>query len=154
MFFICLSEIYYHLYIEFFANGNIILTDNQNKIIISQRYFKYDDNNIVFKEHIYQTNFENIPNNCIDNTINLKEEFKILGTECINTIFVENIELNNNDILNKIEEIKNSPKFTIYSKKSINELFLSFHSNFYDNLYENNLYDNKTIYTNIFDCLK
>jgi predicted ribosome quality control (RQC) complex YloA/Tae2 family protein len=148
-----LSEIYYHLYIEFFANGNIILTDNQNKIIISQRYFKYDDNNIVFKEHIYQTNFENIPNKCIDNTINLKEEFKILGTECINTIFVENIELNNENILKKIDEIKNSPKFTIYSKKSINELFLSFHSNFYDNLYENNLYDNKTIYTNIFDCL-
>ncbi len=146
-----LSEVYYHLYIEFFASGNIILTDNENKIIISQRYFKYNDNNIVFKDHTYQTNFENITNhneNILENTDYLKNEFKILGIECINTIFEENKNFNFQEVIKKIEEIKNLPKFTIYLKNSCNDLFLSFYSNYYDKLYTE-----KIEFMNIFDGL-
>jgi predicted ribosome quality control (RQC) complex YloA/Tae2 family protein len=146
-----LSEIYYHLYIEFFASGNIILTDNENKIIISQRYFKYNDNNIIFKDHIYQTNFENITNhneNMLENIDYLKNEFKILGIECLNTIFEENKNFNFEEVINKIEEIKNLPKFTIYLKNSCNDLFLSFYSNYYDKLYTD-----KIEFMNIFDGL-
>lgn len=126
------DEYIYYLFIELFSHGNIILTDNNYKIITLIRWHDYDENNKNRVDHEYIFNNMLVNTDSVNNLINSDDLITFL--EYIKDI--DNITKNSEHILKYLIDYKIYNTLNKAQLEYILNIYISKNTTLIENIYE------------------